>query len=317
MDRRAFLASLAALGVQGALGSTNAASLESMAAAKGSKRRKTGKFDEDLVVFISDLHTNPKGYSPDKLRRVLADILKLRPLPLNVIALGDLAYLTGKPEEYALLKEIIVPLEASGIHFTMAMGNHDRRENFAAAFPQYAAKSLMPDRFVFKVETPRADFIILDSLQQGDDTTKWITPGKLNDAQKEWLEKTVKNYTKPVFVTAHHNIGETGLQKILTSSPTCSGYIHGHDHVWRPGWARKNWSEHDILRTLCLPSTGLWGDIGYTLFRMDEVGATANIKEYEFYFPTPVKDGEKVPEQWKVLAEEHNDAVCRFIYRNV
>ena len=46
-------------------------------AAAGDKwrnKKKRDRFDEDLIVFITDLHTNPDGYQPDKLRRVVADI---------------------------------------------------------------------------------------------------------------------------------------------------------------------------------------------------------------------------------------------------
>lgn len=314
MDRRTFLGSMAALGLQGMFGGLNAANITNFEVEK-TKKSKKGKFDENLVVFISDLHTNPGGYQPDRLRRTIADILKMKPLPLNVIALGDLAYLLGKPEEYALLKEIIAPMEAAGIHYTMAMGNHDRRDNFAVAFPQYAAKSLLPDRYVFIVETPHADIIVLDSLQKSADTDKWITAGALDDNQRKWLEKTLMGYTKPVFVTAHHPIHETAVQSILYASPTCCGYIHGHNHVWDPGWVHKNYAERTLVRTLCLPSTGHWGDIGYTTFRLDETQATARLHQYEYFFPDPLKPGEKKPEQWTMMEEEHKNAVCRFIYR--
>ena len=89
MDRRTFLGSITALGMQGMLGGLKAPNISNM----GIEKTKKGKFDENLVVFISDLHTNPGGYQPDRLRRTIADILKMKPLPLNVIALGDLAYL--------------------------------------------------------------------------------------------------------------------------------------------------------------------------------------------------------------------------------
>ena len=83
------------------------------------------------ACIISDLHCYPEGYQPAKLVRTVDEILRLNPRPRNVIALGDLAYLTGRPEEYALLKKILAPLEGTGMTLTMAMGNHDRRENFA------------------------------------------------------------------------------------------------------------------------------------------------------------------------------------------
>ena len=130
MDRRHFLESMAVLG---AAATAMPATLTSCAAPAAKKWK--GKFDENLVCIISDLHTCPGSYQPDKLRRTVADILAMNPRPRNLISLGDNAYLTGKDEEYALLKEILAPLEGSGIVFTMAHGNHDRRENFVKFFP--------------------------------------------------------------------------------------------------------------------------------------------------------------------------------------
>ena len=95
---------MAVLGLQGAL--LEAAPLETLQkipAGKRRRKRKGDEFDDNLVVIISDLHTNPGGYQPAKLERTIADIVAMDPKPRNVIALGDLAYLKGKPAEYAPL----------------------------------------------------------------------------------------------------------------------------------------------------------------------------------------------------------------------
>ncbi len=317
MDRRKFLAGMAVLGVQGAL--LEAAPLEALGRrpAEGSRRKRgKGGFDDNLVVIISDLHTNPGGYQPAKLERTISDILTLNPRPRNVIALGDLAYLKGQPHEYALLKEIVAPLEKAGIRLTMTMGNHDRRARFAEAFPEKAAASLMNDRYIYVVETPRADIILMDSLQEDPDPDKGIVGGALSDAEKDWLKAKLATYTeKPVFVTAHPPIAETGIREILVDSPTCSGYIYGHNHVWCDGWVKKNYKQRDIIRTLCVPSTGHWGDIGYTLLRLEEDHAEAELVEYEFFFPKPLSEGEAKPAQWTMIEKEHNHSIHCFEYR--
>lgn len=261
MDRRKFLGSMAFLGMQGAiLKAAPFGKWEAIPADKARRKKKKGGTDDNLVVFISDLHIHPDGYQPEKLRRTIADILAMDPKPRNVIALGDLAYAIGKPEDYALLKEIVAPLETAGIHLTMAMGNHDRRKRFAEAFPEMAAATHVKDRFVFVVETPRADFILLDSLQEDPDPEKGIVEGALNDAQKQWLADKLSSYTdKPVFVSSHHPIEETGISGILVSSPTCSGYLFGHRHICLDAWMMKNYAEQTLIRTLCIPSTGHWG----------------------------------------------------------
>ena len=104
MNRREFLSGLAVLGCQGVAlkaGTVFSTNPESLSATSLAPAAKKGKFDDDTIVFISDLHTNPGGYQPERLIRTVNDILKMKPLPRNVIALGDLAYLTGKPTEYA------------------------------------------------------------------------------------------------------------------------------------------------------------------------------------------------------------------------
>ena len=318
MDRRHFLSSLAVLGLQGVLLDTKGAvRLAEAFPADGRRRRgKAPVFDDNLVCIISDTHCNPEGYQPGRLERTIADILTLNPLPRNVIALGDLAYLTGKPEEYAHFKELIAPLEAAGIRLTLGMGNHDRRAAFAEVFPTYAAASQMQERFVFVVETPRADFIVLDSLQESTDPRKWITPGAIDDAQRAWLAQKLASYTtKPVFVMAHHPIDEVKIKDLLLDCPSCCGYIHGHNHVWRPAWCRKNYHTRTVVRILGVPSTGHWGDIGYTLLDLGETQAVARLRQFEFFFPTPLEEGEEKPAQWKMIEEEHKDATCAFAYR--
>ena len=314
MDRRSFLGSLAAAGILGAFQAAQASPVVKFASAPGKKRAK-GRFDDNLIVFISDLHTNPDGYQPEKLCKVVSSILAMKPLPRNVIALGDLAYLTGQPCEYAGLKPILAPIEEAGITLTLAMGNHDRRKEFGEAFPTHAAKSLMKDRYVYIVETPNADFIVLDSLQEGEDKSTWITEGALNDEEKAWLENTLANYQKPVFVCAHHTLGETGITKMLSTSPTCCGYIYGHCHRWRKDWTEVWGKGTRVVRTLCMPSTGHWGDIGFVTMQLDSEKAVATLHESEFFFPTPPENTADAPAQWAVFPEELDGDTCTFILK--
>jgi len=313
MNRRLFIGSLASLGCLGFLEKAEASPLLNMAA-KASKKQRTDGIDPDLVVFITDIHIKDGSFQTGRFKRVVSDILAMRPLPQNVIALGDLAYHTGKVEEYELFKPMIAPLSEAGIHVTLGMGNHDRREEFAQVFPEHAALTKLNGRYVYVVEHPKADIIVLDSLQQGDDKTKWISPGDLGEEQKLWLQETLSSYTKPVFVCAHHPITELGIDKILCASPTCCGYLYGHNHKWRKDWAKLGWHHQRIVRTLCLPSTGQAGDIGYVTFRLMEDRAVAQIHEYEFFFPEPASEGTIPPPQWKMIVEENDRDICVFSY---
>lgn len=313
MDRRKFIISLSALSLTRLMDLNPASDLFAKTDGKKSGTGP-GKIDKNLVVFISDLHSNPSGYQSDKLKKVVDDILKLNPLPKNVIALGDLAYLTGRTFEYESLKSILSPLEKAGITLTLGMGNHDRREEFSSVFPEQAAKSIFKDRLTYVVKTEYADFIVLDSLQQGEDSTKWITGGALDDAQKSWLKEQLNFYEKPVFVCAHHPIAETDISSILAESNSCRGYIYGHNHKWRKDWIKRSYHDRRIVRTLCLPSTGHWGDIGFTTFELGSTRAVATLHENEFFFPHPAGPGEDIPRQWLDFVEENSNEKCIFEY---
>ena len=79
MNRREFLGGLAFLGCQGlALNAGAALSSRGMMLAQDSpaaSAAKKGKFDDDTVVFISDLHIKPGGWQPEHLVQTINDIL--------------------------------------------------------------------------------------------------------------------------------------------------------------------------------------------------------------------------------------------------
>lgn len=322
MDRRHFLGDLAALGVLGI--SMDAAGTERIGntfdAVSCRKKKAAGpvRFDENLVCIISDLHLHPDWHQERYFAETVGQILSLNPRPRYVLCLGDIAYLTGKPEEYAAAKRYLDKLEEAGMRLALTMGNHDRRAAFAEVFPDHAAASRLPDRFVYTVETPLADFILLDSLQESPDPTTWINPGALDERQLQWLDAELSAHTdgKPVFVMAHHALDDLGcLRDPMFRSPSCQGYIYGHKHIWDAGWIRANYRDRDVLRTLGVPSTGHWGDIGFVTLALESGRAVAANHEKEFFFPGPRREGEEKPAFWAEIERENKDAICIFPYR--
>lgn len=96
--------------------------------------------DETLVAFLSDCHVG--NWKSSDCQRVkfadcLARVLALDPLPGKMIIAGDLAYLWGRREDYELSKKLLQPVCDAGIEVTIAMGNHDRRENFLEFWPSF------------------------------------------------------------------------------------------------------------------------------------------------------------------------------------
>ena len=259
--------------------------------------REAAGVDPNLVALFSDTHVTRRPDSPfqrDGLARCVSEVLALNPRPAHVIIYGDLAHLTGEPDDYALLKERLAPLTAGGVRWHPVLGNHDRHEVFFKAFPEFA-RSTVPGKWVSVVETPRADFILLDSCLDGP------VQGSIDEPQRAWLRETLSRYTKPVFVGAHHPISETGVDALLAATPACCGYIHGHNHVWTPNSTDAVWS-------LGLPSTGHWGDIGHVMVRLTPDAATFTNAEHDYYPRTP-----KFPDQppvrqpeWMARAKKKN-----------
>ena len=83
--------------------------------------------DPNLVVVISDIHaarpwseqkyrtSREYPHVNDKIREFVAEILAMRPLPANVIGLGDISLAFAEEKEYALCRSLLKPLEDAGI----------------------------------------------------------------------------------------------------------------------------------------------------------------------------------------------------------
>ncbi|MDY0168339.1 MAG: DUF1080 domain-containing protein [Thermoguttaceae bacterium] len=261
--------------------------------------------DSNRLVLLADTHVTPKpdiSWQRDGLSRCVREILALSPRPANVILFGDLAYLEGRPEEYVLLKELLSPLDAAGIRWHPIMGNHDRRTPFYAAFPERKAETPVADRVVSVVETPRVDFILLDSCLAPSDAAGEPGPvqGGIDDVQAAWLRETLSDYKKPVFIGAHHPIQETQIGPLLTATPAVAGYIHGHEHAWRTH------GKDPAVPTLCLPSTGHWGDIGYVVLDLAECEALFTLVQHDYYTPRPAATPEAVKPEWKARVAQND-----------
>lgn len=261
--------------------------------------------DRNLVALFSDTHVTADktcAHSGAGLSRCVKDVLACNPRPAQVLIYGDLSVNHGVTNDYRVLKKLVEPLEKAGIRWSACMGNHDRRASFFSVFPDRARPALVPDRLVSVVKTPHADFILLDSCLEGP------VNGAIDDAQRTWLEKTLSHYGKPVFVGAHHPIGETGVAGLLASSSDCAAYIHGHNHFWKQ-------QKENGVETLCLPSTGWWGDIGYVMVKLDAQGATFTLHQFDYYTPRPAARPEDAKPEWKARVRKNDGTVWRVTYK--
>ena len=325
-DRRSFIA-LAAAGFAGCV--------EGKCGIKGAAASiapQQAKFDDNFSIVFSDAHVcgedaRAAKFTPKRMAAFVDEVLAMRPLPKRVIHLGDLAYLHGHPADYAASKPMLKRLEDAGIELVFCMGNHDRRSEFAKAWPGHLEKSPVPGKFVSVSSLGTADLVILDGLQGTDDrllTDMGPGAGLLTPDQFAWLKKDFPKRKRPFFVASHFPIGELKVSDkkkfgdlgswMLKHAPMCVGYLYGHLHRWRPEWMHGSWKDRKTLRTLCIPSGGLWGDIGYVKMHTAADRAVCSLELKDFYFPAEPEDPNDRPAPWKLKIEETRGATCTFLY---
>ena len=300
----------------------------SAAFAAGSQKlfaKEEADFDDNLLVFLSDVHAGAAKtckYARAKLKETVAEILKMRPLPRHVLVFGDLAHVYGLGVDYDASRPQFKLLEDAGITVTIGMGNHDRRSEFAARWPDAPKNSLVPGRFVHLVETPHVGFLMLDSLQGTDDRAQndfGPVPGALSDEQQKFLRGFLAKRTKPVILCAHHAPTEMKLcgkplGLVVVTTPCIAGYIHGHNHRWTRAWLRNKDQKtpERAKHVLCLPSNGLWGDIGYATCRVSPGKAEVAPTLKDFWLSRPVSPERRPPEWDDILAEGRASGPCVF-----
>ena len=290
----------------------------------------TAKFDENLSIFFSDAHVcgedaRAAKFTPKRLAKFVDEVLAMRPLPRRVIHLGDLAFLHGHPADYAVSKPLLKKLEAAGIELVFCMGNHDRRSAFDKEWPGRLAKSPVPGKYVSVTSLGTSDLVILDGLQGTDDRPLTdMGPGgaKLTPDQIAWLKKDFPKRTRPFFVASHFPVAELKVTDkregdlghwLIKNAPKCVGYLYGHLHRWRPEWMHGSWGKPHTLRTLCMPSGGLWGDIGYATFKTSADRAVCRLEMQDFYFPSEPDTADR-PAPWRIKVEETRGQSCTFLY---
>lgn len=215
--------------------------------------------DADRWILLADTHiaanraqVNRGVTMADNLQRVVAALAQLTPRPAGVFLDGDAAFNKGEPGDYTLLGELLQPLRES-IPIHVALGNHDDRDHFRAGLARDARPPLA-SRQVAVIESPRANWVVLDSLDKVN-----ATPGVLGKEQLGWLARALDERTsKPALVVVHHDpqwtpmakrsglVDTEALFEVLVPRKQVKAVIYGHTHRWRR-------SERDGIHLLNLP----------------------------------------------------------------
>ena len=165
--------------------------------------------DPHRVALLSDTHiaadldTRNLGVNmADHLQLAVKQVASLSPAPAFAIVNGDCAFKTGQSADYAAFLKLLQPLRDAGLPLHLALGNHDDRGHFWKAVPADAARDrAIADREALLIRTPRANWVMLDSLDRTNQT-----PGLVGPAQLKWLAGVLdREADRPAIVMVHHN----------------------------------------------------------------------------------------------------------------
>ena len=285
--------------------------------------------DPEAIGLISDIHVGQPlarqkyktmrdyPHQPEASKALVREILALPRPPAHVIALGDMSLAFGESEDYEVAAEVLRPLSDAGITVTHAMGNHDIRAEFLKFFPGYDRTSKVPGRFVSVVNTPHADFIVLDSLVEPAVRGSYgaCTKKGLGKAQLDWLCETVAAATRPLFICAHHPANGLGIPMSIYKNRIVAGYLHGHVHHWATEYLRGDLDENArMLRSVGIPTLGFEWDVGWGLLRTTREGAVLECNARDFYYPLPKPKAERPPE-WDMHVRDWSGRKLEFSFR--
>ena len=297
----------------------------------GGKASKGATKDPNLSVFFSDIHIsgpNVKSkwgsqptYQNPLLGKAVDAVLAMDPLPARVVVFGDIALWFGLVADYETSQPILKRITDAGIDLYVTTGNHDHREPMFRFYPKQAEITPVKGRFVSAIDLGYADLFLMDSLKENLDGEGAgnAVDGELDDAQQKWLVSAASAAKRPFFVGAHHppnevKVGSDRITAAFEKNPMFAGYIYGHNHRWFKQWHHKGYSRSHVIRSVCIPSTGWWGDIGYATMRTHADRAELSLVETDFFFPKPLAKGEKRPREWDEILSENRGDVCTFTY---
>jgi len=202
-----------------------------------------------LIAQISDTHILARASDhpavqqrAECLRRCVAHINQQR--PDAVIFTGDTVQ-HGQPEEYALLRELLAPLESP---LYLVPGNRDDKKELRTAFSDHLHLPRSGDFLHYVVEDHGVRLVAIDSTSPGE------RKGVFCSSRQEWLDAVLSSQPdRPTLLFIHHPpfdvddhyIGgyrrpeeATALADIVNRHPQVEGLLCGHVH-WpvRRDWA--------------------------------------------------------------------------------
>jgi Icc protein len=161
------------------------------------------------IIQVSDVHLGRQGerrFGADLHQRLASCIAHINAHHADAalcVFTGDLTE-TGAPESYADLR---AALSALSLPWRLLPGNHDRRANLVAAFPENPVDE---NGFVQSVHhTGDEVLVFLDSLAEGR------IEGELCEKRLAWLDSWLEDAAgRPAYIFMHHPPVELGLPQL-------------------------------------------------------------------------------------------------------
>jgi 3',5'-cyclic-AMP phosphodiesterase len=203
-----------------------------------------------LIAQVSDPHVmlddDPMaGFvdTPGRLRAVVGTLASLAVRPDVVLLTGDLVN-RGRPEEYALLRTVLAPLQARTL---VVPGNHDDRDALRSAFGDQPELPRSGD-LSYVVDDLPLRLVGVDTTVAGRDD------GELDGDRLDWLSQALAaGDGRPTMLFMHHPPaptgmwwmdygglkGRDGLRSVLARHPEVVRVVAGHVHratctAWGP-----------------------------------------------------------------------------------
>ena len=194
-----------------------------------------------LIAQISDTHILSQdsdkpaaSLRADCLRRCVADINEQR--PDAVIFTGDTTQ-HGSPEEYALLRELLAPLESP---LYLVPGNRDEKKALQVAFSDHPELPASGDFLHYTVEHHSVRLVAIDSTAPGE------RKGRFCARRQAWLDGVLgEQPERPTLLFIHHppfDVGDhyvggyrrpeeaAALADIVSRHPQVAALLCGHVH---------------------------------------------------------------------------------------
>jgi Icc protein len=264
--------------------------------------------DPHRFALLSDTHVAADRAAVSRgvtmarnMAKVVAELASLSPRPAAAAVNGDLALAEGLGKDYATLLGLLAPLRAAGVPVHLGLGNHDHRDRFRAALPENErAATPVAERQVYLVESPRANWFVLDSLRETNEVA-----GALGERQLRWLaEGLAARNDKPALVVVHHNpdpkaphgggLTDTPeLLELLAHRTNVKALFFGHTHAWSV-------KQEKGLHLINLPPVAYVFAEGYPSgwvdVRLTESGASLELRCVD---PAHPRQGEKHELRWR------------------